>query len=590
MLALAEGNPVASGLANAAANQHPARVYRVLAVDDDALSLTLISRLLEHMGHVVRKATGGQEALDIIDAGWPDIVLTDLHMPDVDGCAVARHAKSASRSWLPVIMLTASSHGDDSLVKALQAGADDHLVKPVSFPVLGAKLTALSRTLELQRETERQHEQLKSYRAVEEENTRMAEHLLSQLNERAGVSDPALAHWVRAADRFSGDMVIAARTPGGALHVMLADATGHGLPAAISLLPVLKTFQAMTIKGYGVGEIARELNNATRAHLPVGRFIAATLVAVDARYRRVQVWNGSNPPLYVITEDGEILFCASSRHLALGIADERLFSAAVEQFEYHRPCQAVACSDGVLEVSTRSGPPMGSTGWLSLLRAHGPQQRMQALRHALEVPMPLGGHEDDVSVVMVSCALTAAAVALARPPEDPAARQTPGQWRATLTLSERELKRLDPVPMLLGFINQMDGIKPHAGNLFLILSELFNNALDHGLLGLDSTIKQGEGGFERWELTRAARLKELESGTIELRMKVRLEGARQMLVIVLKDSGPGFDLAKLDAVHCGVQPHGRGVRLVRQLCQSVEYRGSGNDVKALYDLGEIGLR
>ena len=144
--------------------------------------------------------------------------------------------------------------------------------------------------------------------------------------------------------------------------------------------------------------------------------------------------------------------------------------------------------------------------------------------------------------------------------------------------------------MLLGFINQMDGIKPHAGNLFLILSELFNNALDHGLLGLDSTIKQGEGGFERWELARAARLKELESGTIELRMKVRLEGARQLLVIVVKDSGPGFDLAKLDAVYTGTQAHGRGVRLVRQLCQSIEYRGLANDVKVLYDLGEAGLR
>ena len=181
--------------------------------------------------------------------------------------------------------------------------------------------------------------------------------------------------------------------------------------------------------------------------------------------------------------------------------------------------------------------PLGSTGWLSLLREHEPQQRMQALRHALDVPMPLGGHEDDVSVVMVSCALTPAAVTSARPHEEAAAPQTPGQWQVTLTLSESELKRLDPVPMLLGFINQMDGIKPHAGNLFLILSELFNNALDHGLLGLDSTIKQGEGGFERWELARAARLKELESGTIELRMKVRLEGARQLLVIVVKEIG-----------------------------------------------------
>jgi hypothetical protein len=79
------------------------------------------------------------------------------------------------------------------------------------------------------------------------------------------------------------------------LHVLLADGAGHGLAASLNVLPVTAPFYRMTERGFGIDAIAREINSKVRALLPVDRFIAATLVAVNFRERYVTVWNGGNP-------------------------------------------------------------------------------------------------------------------------------------------------------------------------------------------------------------------------------------------------------------------------------------------------------
>jgi hypothetical protein len=67
---------------------------------------------------------------------------------------------------------------------------------------------------------------------------------------------------------FSGDMVLARRTPAGRLHLLLADAVGHGLPAAINILPLFFPFDGMSRKGCTLATVARELNRRVRDLLP----------------------------------------------------------------------------------------------------------------------------------------------------------------------------------------------------------------------------------------------------------------------------------------------------------------------------------
>ena len=138
------------------------------------------------------------------------------------------------------------------------------------------------------------------------------------------------------AERFSGDLIAAARDPHDILHLILADGTGHGLAAAINVMPIVEPFYAMTRKGFDLGTIAQELNQKTCAWLPVERFIAATLVAVDFSKATIEVWSGGNPPCVVVDEDGRVVHSFAPRHPALGVICVQRFDAASRCSDYQR--------------------------------------------------------------------------------------------------------------------------------------------------------------------------------------------------------------------------------------------------------------
>jgi anti-sigma regulatory factor (Ser/Thr protein kinase) len=140
---------------------------------------------------------------------------------------------------------------------------------------------------------------------------------------------------------------------------------------------------------------------------------------------------------------------------------------------------------------------------------------------------------------------------------------------------------------VLGIMAQVQALAPHRSALFVIVSELFNNALDHGLLGLDSATKNQTGGIETYLEERARRLDTLATGRITMRFRLRRLDDRPALEIELADSGPGFDYAPYLATGSADPTnlrHGRGIRLVRAMCSELRYGGCGNQVYARYPL------
>ena len=317
-------------------------MHSVLVVDDHIQTRLVLTRLLERMGYAVRTAENGLRAVEEVANVRPDIVIMDLEMPVMGGFeATERIRASSTGGWLPIVFLSATPDSA-SLINALNAGADDYLVKPVGYTVLRAKMRAVSRMLNLQRELETRTANLEAYRDAEEERNRMAEHVIRRLAKNNTPTEAVLRQWTAPASLFSGDLIAAARTPGGLLHVMLADGAGHGLAAALCALTVAQPFHRMTQKGYPLSTIVREMNKKIRELLPVERFVAATLVCVDFKQQLVEVWNGGNPPLAVIAGGGDILHLARSLHLPLGVAPEDLFSGEREILHFDEACQIVA--------------------------------------------------------------------------------------------------------------------------------------------------------------------------------------------------------------------------------------------------------
>jgi DNA-binding response OmpR family regulator len=114
----------------------------ILAVDDEPHVLKLVRANLESSGYKVLTASDGEQALQLVEAELPDLVILDLMLPKMDGYAVCRRIREFSS--VPVIMLTARSAEVD-LVHGFEVGADDYLTKPFSVSELLVRVEAVLR-------------------------------------------------------------------------------------------------------------------------------------------------------------------------------------------------------------------------------------------------------------------------------------------------------------------------------------------------------------------------------------------------------------------------------------------------------------
>jgi len=125
------------------ATYHHFSVARILLIDDDPALLDVLTLSFEDGGHEVASARDGKAGLEKIASGKPDIVVSDVNMPGVDGFALCRRLRESGNK-VPLILLTSrDSEIDEAL--GLELGADDYVPKPFSTRVLLARVTALLR-------------------------------------------------------------------------------------------------------------------------------------------------------------------------------------------------------------------------------------------------------------------------------------------------------------------------------------------------------------------------------------------------------------------------------------------------------------
>ena len=558
----------------------------LLVVDDDRMIRLLLRRFIESLGHCVFEAGSGEEALIRLEETRPDIVLMDMVMPGMDGLTAAREIKNrVGERWVPVIFLTALD-SDADLVTALAQGGDDYLTKPVNFPILRAKLAAFGRSVALNKRVREQAIELARYQDRSIEEQRVAQYLMNRIVNAAKLDDPMLESWLSPAEFLSGDLLAAARTPGDVLHVMLADGVGHGLTAALNVLPVTQPFYSMTEKGFSVAEIAREMNRQVRQVLPRDRFISAALVAVDLLTRRIEMWNGGIPKVWLFDRGGKPIHAWPSRHLPLGILPENQFESRTESYTLTEPGRLMMCSDGLIEAEAADGEPFGSERLMDVARHALPGQELSAVRDA--VVDHLGGrpHHDDISLAWIRCD-PALADARTAAPEDGEDNSVEHGWRLSLTLGAAELKTVHTVPLLIQVLDQLHITRRQRSEVFLILSELVSNALEHGLLGLNSTQKEAPEGVDLYFAARERGLAELTHGEIRVDLAATRHAGEPVLAITVSDTGRGFHspdrLPDASALTDG-RRSGKGLALARALCTDMRFNEAGNEVSVLYPL------
>lgn len=130
------------------------RGLRILAVDDDALSLRLLEHHLTRDGHQVVRAANGRQALIAALESNPQMVVTDWTMPEMDGIELCKALRRTSEGRGVYILILTGREDEDRVVEAFDAGADEYVVKPFNPKILLARVRAGQRMIELREQVE----------------------------------------------------------------------------------------------------------------------------------------------------------------------------------------------------------------------------------------------------------------------------------------------------------------------------------------------------------------------------------------------------------------------------------------------------
>ena len=375
---------------------------RVLVVDDVITNRQILQVFVKKLGHEVILAEDGQQAVETFGRESPDLVLMDVMMPVMNGYEATRGIKAfCGERWVPVVFLSALDK-EENLVTGLEVGGDDYLTKPINFVVLQAKLQSLGRAIQTQRQLMLANAELRAYREAQEaENTLANDILLRQLR-RSGLDDPAVAHWISPAAAVSGDVVAAARADSGELFVMLADATGHGLAASISTLPLLTLFYEMVDWGMTLSAVVSRINGQLCQALPSSRFVAAALLMIDEKQGTAQAWVGGVPAVLVLGPDGTVTQTLSSNRVSLGIVEFDDEMSAVDSFEWRPGSQFAVCSDGLPEAENATGEAFGLERLRAAMASAPAADRVDAVKAALLQHLGTLSPHDDVTLLLVT--------------------------------------------------------------------------------------------------------------------------------------------------------------------------------------------
>lgn len=231
----------------------------------------------------------------------------------------------------------------------------------------------------------------------------LAQGVIDRLGRRHGLEDPSLRYRILPAEGFSGDIIASARSPAGVLHALLADATGHGLTAAISVIPVLTLFYRLVEQGVAMPTLVSELNRELMETLPTGRFVAATLLAVDPVQRSVTLWQGGTPEVLQIDAAGSVKARHASSQLPLGIVrfdDDDLAPSVLTVAPGDR---LVLFSDGLIEAEDAQREAFGIERIEATLQA-AKGEPLDDLLRALTQHIGTAEAHDDITILIVDCA------------------------------------------------------------------------------------------------------------------------------------------------------------------------------------------
>ncbi len=548
----------------------------ILLVGKDDSKIDFIRANLKEAGFQNIEVTDVDEAVSLTDRAAADLLLVDIE-------TVSTHElgkiKSALANAIPIIGLTLRTEVHH-LAEYQDQGMNDIVALPENASLLAAKINFLIQAGQIQTEKLSECRELGRHLQRVEQEQAVAANLFHNILRNDFLETSAVKSVVSERSLLNGDIVLVGRTPENNLHILVGDFSGSGISASIAAAPVAEIFYGMSGKGFDVVEIAEEINRKLHKLLPVGLFLATSLVSLHPDAKTLHVLNCGLPDHFLVNRNSQCLKPIPSYNLPLGVQSS--VELKRQSFEVGNDDYLYLLTAAVSEVKNSAGESFGSDSVINCI-TRSEDSAFESLQYSLQQHCINHQAYRDITFLELHCDVdkvpwkghdrlqnSKSIKALA--------------WKAMMEFDIQALRNLNPVPVLVNSLMEIQGIKDHQQTIFMIVTELFANALDHGVLKLDSAIKQSPEGFMRFYELKEERLKTTERGYIRILFNHQPTATGGRLTIRVKDSGDGFDRdATLARLNSNTGYSGRGIRLLETLCNQITYQGRGNRVTAVFD-------
>jgi len=553
----------------------------ILVIDDDAIASQRISDFIHSKGYNVIVCSDLEEGLFEITQNTVDLILINYWLKD--GTALALLDKlNKDKKETPVIVMSETKE-NQSVLACFRMGVLDFVVKPINVEIFWYKVECLLTRVQLQHKVEHQRIELEKmlYEKAREEH--MARHLFEHLVNIDNTDFDFVKTYCQASANFSGDIILNGMAPNGNFFLILADSTGHGLSAAMPIMRVASTFRAMVSKGFSLITLIYELNAKVHRENPEDRFVACIILEADFNRNKLHIWNGGMPPLYIQSNECDNLPHNAieqfkSTNMALGILPPHTFIADV--FTVDLPLNGHAClfSDGLIEQYTHEERPFGIDKLKELfINLSG------GLTHYLNESMHEYCSTENIADDITICTLDFEKLSSWHQSRDVSRAQSimDGEFHWDVSIAGPMLLSADYLSSLNQFLSIFGFATHFCQRVFTVVAELFSNAIDHGVLKLDSRLKNDPEGFELYHSIRESFADRL---TLNDWVKVSIIwcSSQNELHISVSDSGKGF--AGDENIIADIpQLSGRGLSLVKTLSKTYELVPPGNITKVIME-------
>jgi len=397
---------------------------RILVVDDSLVERNLFVHLVAKWGYPVEFSESGQQAIELIQLKKIQLVLADWQMPEMQGtelCAILRDLNLGQYTY---IILMSAQNDEEFLIKALDAGADDVLAKPVDGSELEARLQSAVRRIELQAQLARKTDELsRAHDLIAQDLKAVSSLQRSYLPEPESPFSGLNYQWLSVPSKYvSGDHLHVFELQPQVYGFYLLDVSGHGIPAAVKSMQLVQMFadhsssslvleNAVSADGSRVvsrpRDVVARLNRLFQQTESDLSYFTMIYGVFNTATRRISLCQAGHPSPILLTGKGDVQVLGQGGY-PVGLFD-------VDDFEDLELTLAddealVLYSDGVTEVLSAEAESFGETRLLECIREQTQRGHRVDLPESIQLTVQQWGgpavqqkgFEDDVSILMIA--------------------------------------------------------------------------------------------------------------------------------------------------------------------------------------------